>query len=457
LLKALTVFPRGEQLLRIARFNGHKGFFIENAKRLKALNLIESTTTEGVGSSGDDESARTLFVLRPIRDYVRGGLDAREIRALNERAAELYFGPNWVLGTYKPRHAYRGDNPQAAAGDIANASTILKRLINDAIETEDKRRLEAGFELASAFVGALHEGDHFRSVALICEDLEELALEAGFGEKAEFLAYQKARGLRMIDRVTEAAAIFSKLAATSVAKERRQSILLNLALCFESLGSDAKAIETALNAERINRKSGNGIHARCIVIKLTGETDRLEVLRKFERKCRRTGAHSLANNIALIVSHALKRSRPDDAKDILNEVMIKAELVGDYYNLTRAAVDLADITLRGEASLPLQDQHRLIAAYHYLFNERIPGVFERCHDVLWRALEAANDVASLLVLFRQSSFLWRIRGSDHKESKYIGSLSARLSGTLPSNILNMNRELAYFHVRAAPVALVGPA
>lgn len=82
-------------------------------------------------------------------------------------------------------------------------------------------------------------------------------------------------------------------------------------------------------------------------------------------------------------------------------------------------------------------------------------MFDQCHEALWRLLEARGDMAQTLRLFRHSSFVWRIRGEDDKETKYLEKLRERKPPTeLIETVKTTTIELKYFW-RRVKIVFVG--
>ena len=86
---------------------------------------------------------------------------------------------------------------------------------------------------------------------------------------------------------------------------------------------------------------------------------------------------------------------------------------GDYYNKTRAALKLAEISLDAGERLGEREMVDLISAYHFLFNERLQTLFDQCHDSLWKTFERSREELKIF-----------LRSSD--TAPYIGGLGARI-------------------------------
>jgi hypothetical protein len=168
-----------------------------------------------------------------------------------------------------------------------------------------------------------------------------------------------------------------------------------------------------------------------------------------EAKCRRQKAVVAANNIAL--SRARSTASLEEKKRILAPVMVLSRDTRDHYNQTRAVIELSKLTLDSGLSLGERELSQLINAYHFLFNERIAGIFDRCHDALWQEFATVGDQNNLLSLFRHSSLYWRLRGRDDQEVKYLRKIVSDVQATAAQN---GTRELAYFKARASANGLL---
>jgi hypothetical protein len=450
------IFPQGEQLSRIKRFNLNAPFYLQYAEELLDRSLIEVTTLQRIDNATADTQARTLVVPRQTRECVREMIDAAEFRELNQKAANLYFGDRWQTGVMKSPAAYRFDNPDCPIGNIQNASAIIVRLFSDAVEQEDQREIERSLGLAHSFLSALAEGDHFSSAVNFSEQLLPLvAEESNIDHRARLLA-EYGKSLRMIGERARARDILLGIAEYKFPSRTKQSVLLHLALCYQSLDVVDKAKEYASLAISIDKHSHSALQAQSILIELDDDDSRrMQRLAAHEIKCRRQNAHVAANNIAL------RRAREalDDqveVKKILAPVLRISKENKDHYNQTRAVIELAQLSLKSSATLGEKELLQLMNAYYFLFNERLPSLFDRCHDALWKGFEGSNDVRNLTSLFRYSSLYWRLRGHEEYEARYISSLmrgfGARLLTEQSSE--RPSRETAYLSVRAKAAGLL---
>lgn len=451
LLKVLTLFPQGETLARIRRFHQTYQFFPANAASLRGRGLVDVVATPGPNLAGSDQSEKRLKVSLPVRECTWEHLDPTERFELNRRAAEIYFGANWAQGAFKPATTYIFDRPNCPSSDISNANTILIRLFKEATSLADKNLMTRVLGLANSYLRALARGDHYRSASEFCSDLLPLIPSEAFRDKIASISARYAAALRMTGDDVKAKLVIEKIIDHSFSKSEKQSLLIDLAFCHEDLKDYAAARDVAKQIIAIDPKSEVSLQAESLLIELDeDDPDRLQKLASVEARARKRDATITANNIAII------RAREGDndagqAREILAPIMASRNKT-DSYNKLRAAIELAEISKENGDFLSEAEIIYLVGAYHFIFNERLPGLFDRCHDALWWIFEARKDYRNLLVLFRHSSLYWRLAGNENREHRYVKQLAASITKGLASQITDIGRELAYYQIRSSTVS-----
>jgi hypothetical protein len=140
---------------------------------------------------------------------------------------------------------------------------------------------------------------------------------------------------------------------------------------------------------------------------------------------------------------------PEKARRILAPIVQTSRTSKDYYNATRAVIELAELSIDGDERISDSDQLQLINAYHFLFSERFSSLFDRCHKALWQSFSDNEDKTNLLTLFRHSSLFWRLRGQESREVRYLRELKSKIGGMIAQRASNLSREAAYYQIRAA--------
>lgn len=451
LLLALAALPQGEQLTRLKRFLGVHPIGPLHARVLAERALIDTVGLTSLDPA-DDGTGKALIVPRPVRDYVRESVEAELTRETDRKALSLYFGENWASGEIRRSATCRRVRAALCDGyEIQNASTLIVRTARRALGGGNSIEIDGAIRLASSFIENLMDGDHFRAAAGLCEDMIHLLEEADSQEKSlTIFRYEYGRSLRMISRPEDAKEVFLGLNESHLTKSQRQQAALCLALCYERLGDAPEASATAKRAIAIDRRTNSALQAKVIIAEQIDDDDKREAeLRKFLRTAQSKKANTLANNIRLELARGQKR-RGENVSDQLREVAFNAKKDGDFYNSARSIIDLANLP-GADRSITSEEKSRLIEAYHFLYNERLFDLFDRCHDALWGVFESAGESANLLNLFRRSSFIWRLNGRDAQEAKYLSKLMGMVHEIITIGISQANRDGAYFIVRVTVV------
>lgn len=447
LLKALSAFPQGETLERIKRFDDKFPFYASQALELMSRSLI-TTSSVTVQTLGKDEPAKLLLVPRPVRDFVRDRIGEDELWQQTKRAATLYFGSKWAEGKIQPSLAARFRDPIASAAELANASAIIVRLINEATDRGDKRARQSAWRIANTYIGELSAGNHYRNVVATVDYLLAESDDAK-GDALFRMKYHQGRCLRMLGKRERAYEVLKEVAEWSAPNSLRQSLLLSLAMTQQSLGKRDEAIETAKQAIKLGAKTVDGLQARTIILEETADSDvRESALLKHEATCRKKGAIVTANNIALQRVRFARRATPGVMKT-LDVVLDSSAKDKDFYNGTRAIIKKAQLIADGGDQVTDVDKARLINAYQFLFNERLSNLFDDCHSALWTVFSNAAEVGNLLRLFRHSSLIWRLSGNADIEHRCLEKLAQHSTTIDAENARDLNRERAYYKARAA--------
>lgn len=452
LLLALAALPQGEQLARMKRFLGPHPIGSAHARALLERSLISAVTLSPITKVPDDFAEKTLVVPRTVREYVRDTIDDTVAKEIDQKALDLYFGQDWEDGSILHSPTGRRISGALCEGyEIHNASTLILRVVRRAIDGASQLDIDRSVRLASGFIGALIKGDHFRRVVGFCEDMMRVFDGTlGFEKEKNTLRYEYGRYLRMVGRYRDARHALEGLDQSLLSKSQRQSAELSLALCHESTGDEVSAAEAAKRTIAINRTSNTSIQAETILAaQMENIAARRSELHRLLTKSIRKKSETTSNNILIMLARDSQNSS-GEKEDFLKQVIQRSRATGDFYNHSRAIIELASRP-NAHKMLTGEEQHKLIEAYYFLYNERIPGLFDRCHSALWKVFECNGDNGNLLNLFRHSSFIWRLNGQDDQESKYLHKLVSNLSDLVAAGITQANRDGAYFVMRVSVI------
>jgi hypothetical protein len=444
LLKTLSMFPQGEQLLRIKRFLGPHPYLPAHARELLDRGLIDAIPVLDVGEAMTGEIAKTLVVRRPVRDYVRSLMNEEEQSRVNEQALDLYFGDQWRNATYKSPASLKFSDPRRGVAEISNASMVIVRLLRSAVSRADERRIGEAIGAAVFYASKLRSGGHYRGVISLYEDVHASAPDGEFLTELSPLRQRYAESLRMIGERKRAMPILKEIAEEKLPKRTRIHVLLDLAFCYESEKDLVSAAETAREIISLDSDSSEALQAEAILLAQEDASSELDAL---ETRARSRKAHVVANNVALKRANALPLTDVDGIRERLHPVLSTAAQSGDHYNLLRARLRLTRAMQASGAQFGTVERLWLIGAYQYLYNQRLRNLFDECHGLLWDLFETARDETNLLRLFRHSSLVWRLEGRERVEAQFVKRLAAAFAQRLTMSLREADRETAYFLTR----------
>ncbi|PYE37663.1 calcineurin-like phosphoesterase family protein [Rhizobium sp. PP-WC-1G-195] len=445
MLLALIVFPQGTELNRIKRFNGVNGFYPSDALSLSDRALITVSEVPEVSRPKTTSPPKIMIVPRPIRDYLRAQVDEKTLESLTMKAAALLFGDNWMSGSKSWPSNLDYSSAECIASDIANAGSLLLRLFRQHRDDPKSREAVSVTALAASFADALCNGSHYTSAANFCRDFLTLMNEEDFPDKRAHLVRHYGSALRMLGETERASELLLEALDFPFPKGTKQDILIEVALCHETLGQIPEAVSRAKEVMQINRKSALAAQAQSIIFEHElQEPERTLKLVELERSARRKNNHTVADNISLTL--AGEADNDVEAKALLANVLKSSGDKKEFYNKARAILEIVERKIDANLEISDIETTQIVACYQFVLNERVPWMFKKCHRILWRIFENAGNWDNLLTLFRYSSMIWRLRGEDATEKLYLHKLNKRIE-KLPSGVVQEKKISHYYYAR----------
>ncbi|WP_419343702.1 metallophosphoesterase [Achromobacter sp. PD1] len=448
LLKVLAILQHGESLQRLKRIEHATPIFPRHAEELLERDLIQvrSATSMIRQSEGAEDKIKILVSPRPVRDYVLSCMTQHEIDNFVKKATALYFGDGWRSGTTSLRKV-DGTLISDDGSLLQNPHFLVIRLLRTSSILESSTSADPVLRLCEIYCGALLKAKNYRNCAIVCRDVLSIIPNEGFATRRDTIEIMLAKSLRMLGEHDEARALFQRLLdvdAGSRSKDEEAQLLLNFALCLQSL-QDPTAIEVARQVMGLTPKTSVAMQAESIIHEMREAEDSAAKLLKLEVQARKRGYNTVANN--LVLSRTIG-SKSTDAHDALREVYKTAKAGGDLYTAARAIVRLATRLMAESTTLSTADLTNLIKAYQYFYGERFDALFSSAHRSLWNLFESQGDVRNMLSLFRHSSFIWRLHGDDELEQEYITRLIGMARHIVATDVLSADQNTAYFLLRA---------
>ena len=462
LLQVLSLLPYGETLEFLRHYLPAEPFFPETALKLQELALIDiiplqqtAPRLSGTEIRLSDSAPKLLKVPRPVRDYVLTLLSDTEKETIVHAGVEKFFGRKWRFKV-KLRNVPLEQKEYLNAGP-GNEFALIYQLATLSRARGDVATVSRAANLGTEYAQHLQTSERWHDLSVVGSALLNLIdRERHPAEWAKLMSLYGG-ALRMSDRLKEALSSLQAALETGenyfTATEKAE-IWTEIAFAEQEDGEDEERVVSA--AKQVLKYAKPDSYGYFTAETILAETslsgsNRILRLQELEKAARSRGFVSAANNIALTLYHWV-----DDPKDEARhlERVLKNEHAG--YTRTLGLINKAETLGRlGRAgSLKGTELAELTKAYTYLHGQRFDDLLDRCHEILWRTFEAYGDTQRLLRLFKHSSFLWRLRGRDEKESEYLKRLSEakmqdRVAGT------TMVFEFSYFLRRLRVILHIG--
>jgi tetratricopeptide (TPR) repeat protein len=459
MLKVLTILAEGETLQSIKRFYPTEPFHLQNVTELMRLLLLETVSPT---ASADDlaanraakpsieaDIAKVLRIPRQVRDFVRTLISEEDRMEIIHASTELLFGRKWRDGKIRLRRElprFTG----GVGGDPGNEHIVIRSLVYEGLAKRNAATTKRAANLGLAYAEKLLSADRFRDLSVVAGELVHLLEQTEFREQCVDAAALYGKALRMTGKRQEAIRVFEDAIEQGqqyLSKESKASLLLGVALSHEMDGKLSDAADAAREAlEFVHPESAHGTQARAIIIGATESGfEREKQLATLEQFARNKEYLVVANNLALDLARTGK-----NVEESLRLQRLVLRSRGDDYNRMRAIVDRSDLLTRLDrlSELSYKDRQLLSASYSYSYGQRLSGLFDRCHMVLWSVLFKERLWAPLLRVFRHSSFLMRIKGADEQEQRYLHELKEVDSSTFKdAERAALRTELQYLDKR----------
>ena len=462
LLRALTVLPFGETIEGVKQFFPTSPLFPTHAQALLSLALIEaipihqftskiSASLQAQHSSGT--SPKILRVPKQVRDCVLATMSVEERYQCLMVAAEFVFGKKWRLGGRVKLRKVPVEYRDYVNSGLGNEFAVVSAMLSHAVAIDGKEDIRGAVKLGLHYCGILKAADRNRDLRMVSQDLIRQIEGLGFERELAALHAFCGRANRLTGEQQEAAKHL-ELSLESPSKKEGKEItgyrLLEFATSLKASGEPERAIK-AINEAQELAKPGTLLSSQLEAKKANqnGGDEEYTSLVKIEKDARSRKWVSHANDMALQLA---AREKEHSAKVAwLNKVMLSGERGWNEY---RAVLEKAKLAASSNhlSSLTLQDRASLRMAYAFCHAQRLKK-FDECHKCLWELFESERNIPQLYALFRNSSFIWRLRGDDQIELEYYQKL-VKIEERVPQTGLTSFRiEVEYFAKRAKVLIL----
>ncbi|MEE3650126.1 MULTISPECIES: SIR2 family protein [unclassified Brenneria] len=407
LLQVLCVIECGETPENIMRqFRNYK-FRLDDFLRLVNNGLIHSVTI------ADLRDFKINHVNPIIKDFVRSKIDKDTLSSIRKNAIRMVSGDIW-----SNKHVIVSRTTRVLLNNIDFQPGNAHLLISESLKTvTDPQEIKVYCDAAVSYAYFLERKCRYKEVVSFVNDVLPSFTEnnLSYFRMIKYLS----ESMRMLDGEEDAIELLEKTLENYnennefYNKSVHESMTSTLLLAYSNYNQE----KAFIMAERIKKNSEKNSYRRflaesILVEKISG-SEKVEKLRRLEKKARNHDEITIANNISLDLA-VLDTVSTDR---YINTVLSSEK---SDYTRVRAILKKMEGLLSDPKNTRIspKDIINLSECYKYLFIQRIDGLFNRCHALLWKALLIESRYDELFEVFLSSSLVWRISGHTDKERDY---------------------------------------
>lgn len=432
LLEVFAVLDCGERLKNIRENFSENRYVYNDFSKLERDGLIYALQFEN----------ETILKINPlVRDYVSSSLSTDEYLELVTKCLSICIGSDWMSGQIKigPVTQFMLMHTEFYPGNVHS----LIRNYFELTDFDPGSRETKSIILASiGYCMYLSHNDYFKEQVSFSRMVFNKISSYDSMDKYH-MAWYLAAGLRMIDEDSESVEflepLFLRFEKSDIYSKRMAIKMMETLMRSSTESNREKSILYAKKIKSIAAKnSGMYLSAEAEICEDLPQSNKIDKLITLERKARKNKETSTANNISLRIYALLGKS-----KDLYVDKVINNSETGLYTRI-RGLISKYESVMAAEEYFRFTPGvvAELKRAYHYLFCQRLDGLFNRCSELLWRIAIANSDLEYLYTLFKSSSIIWRVNSMPEKELIFASEL---VSITTPTRLAN--GEAQYLQIR----------
>lgn len=419
LLLCLAIFPYGEDFSHIRYFDRTKPFYAKHSIELSKKGLIEVSRYIDYGDM-EVETPKIVRELTQSQNYVQSLFTEESYKDFTEKALITYFG-NWKIKEYELGSSFSHKVLTEYDYSFNNATSLLRRYFNDAIDEEDSKLISSALDLINFYTSRLDKICNFRNICNFCHAIIPHLIRFSHIRASQDILFRYANSMRMLNSFDEALVIYELLEKLeSQTKQRLASVWLNISMLHDETNQKAKAIKFARQASNLSDKNATYFHAQSILTILDSKDNKSSRLERIKGRCMRDAHHVTANNISFRL--AAKFQNPEVRIETYRQMAETAIGKGDRFNYVKATISYLEITHKAQHKIHKSYLNQLLTCYQYVTSQRLINLFTRSHSLLWKHYLSQRDIKWLGRIFCYSSPMFRLANLDQSERKYLAEL-----------------------------------
>lgn len=417
LLKILAVLKNGESIKTIRKS--------KIGKQINPRNTLELTSLELATTVTIDSSTTIIRLNTIVKDYVLKITPQHEIEIISSE-----FLPLTIISG-KEKIVVSSINRKTMESGLKteedNAVTLLKNNIltfKKELQTENvtgskidetNTKIRRIIYLSQSYVLGLLNASKFNeattAASSLIKDIESLE-----DNKLHIFYSYLAFSHRMLGKHQIALEYIKKAKEICPEEDKhtlREISIDELYLLDKLSPTDAISLAKKLKADN-KANSDLYIISEIILANNLPPKDKIEKLKFNEKKARRLGFITTANNVLLNLHKYSKRSEK------LNSINVILSSEKSSYNTCRAKITKYEIYIENGEFENITDSvlNELKDIYNYLYYQGLENLFNRCHELLW-SIAVHRKISGLMEnIFFQGVLLWRLHNDEESEKKY---------------------------------------
>jgi hypothetical protein len=417
MLKLLSVLKNGETLKNLRKSSLGLDLTPNNTKELINLELATSVYI--------DSSTVIIKVNQIIKDYVLSCMLPEEIYHISQEYLNhtIVEGKDGINISSVNRKIY--DIGYQAEEDNANTllriniteckNLIASLLPGDPNINRSETRLRKLLYLSHAYVYSLENSSRFNELIIAANNILNLIRDVKADDMYKYYFYI-AYAYRMKGNTSESWKYLNLSKDSCPATDKAMISRLYVEELYILENKDvSEAINLAkLRKNEFKRDYSAFIVSECILSLAKPRNERVGLLVRLEKKARKHGLHTLANNILF----ELARSYDSAHKISASKTIIQTD--NSNYNIARAVILKFETIIESGAfdQISERDVTTIVQVYNYLFSQQFDNLFNRCYDVLRAVVKSKNQSVIITEIFFKAIIMWKLNFNDGNEKKY---------------------------------------
>lgn len=418
MLKILAILKNGESLTNLRKDKLGQDLTIKNSREIIQL---------GLASVIEIDTSTTLIKLNPIiKDYVLSLLTENDIFTISSAYLKIVVTETKKgirVGANNRKIIDKGYNTEEDNAVVLLRNSILecKHHLGAGSDLSEQdhyfytKRLNRLSYLSLSYVYSLDNSCRYKESVFAASNL--LQVVEGIDDAIDYkLYYHLGSCQRMLSLKEEALDNLQKAKKLCPINEKSmlERIYVEELYILDETDSD-EAVSVAKRSRKNYKANSIGhINSEYITSSELPKGARIEKLEFLEKKSRRNGFHTLANNI-LFTINTIKEDA--DSISILNKVM---DTDSNSYNYCKAMIFKYEILVGNSEFSKISDRdfHQLFNIFNYMFKQGLNSLLDRCHDLLWKIAEYKRNNNIIIVIYFKSAISWQLNNNLQRLEKY---------------------------------------